>query len=82
MVRSFVLNKSATWIALGSTNSIIRCWKFKYNGVLSSIYSLKKHNDPIKCLILNKKENELISCSEDRMINVWKVNCIKNKIKF
>jgi hypothetical protein len=36
-ITSFVLNNSANWIALCGTSYLIRCWKYHYNGVLSSI---------------------------------------------
>jgi WD40 repeat protein len=62
VVACLVYSKRHNWFASGSRDNTIRCWREIDNNWISASPG-KSHTNYIYCLLLNKNEDQLISCS-------------------
>jgi WD40 repeat protein len=67
-ISCIVFSKKYHWFLSGSKDTAIRSWKENKNKDWDSVEAEKKHTNTVICLLLNKKEDKLISCSYDHTI--------------
>ncbi|CAD8087592.1 unnamed protein product [Paramecium primaurelia] len=86
LIKCIVFSKKNNWFFTGSEDNTIRSWKEKQGWFSSSkwesVKANKAHQDWVIQLILNEQNNELISCSVDKTIKIWRVSYDSNSIKF
>ncbi|CAD8112407.1 unnamed protein product [Paramecium sonneborni] len=85
LIKCIVFSKKYNWFFSGSEDNTIRSWKEK-QGWFSSIKwesskANKTHSNWVIQLILNSQEDELISCSIDKTIKIWRISYDQNQIR-
>ncbi|CAD8202681.1 unnamed protein product [Paramecium octaurelia] len=85
LVKCIVFSKINNWFFSGSEDNTIRSWKEKQSWFSSSkwesVKPKKSHSNWVIQLILNEQENEMISCSVDKTIKIWRVQYDLNQIR-
>ncbi|CAK78101.1 unnamed protein product (macronuclear) [Paramecium tetraurelia] len=83
---TLAFSKNKNWLFSAGKDMSIILWKpkiFLFNFIITTKQQqLNAHKDYILQLILNNKENQLISCSSDTKISIWSVNYRQNTIQF
>ncbi|CAD8122833.1 unnamed protein product [Paramecium sonneborni] len=86
LVKTIVFSKRYNWFFSGGEDHTIRSWKEKQGWFSSNKWESSKanktHSNWVIQLILNQQENELISCSVDKTIKIWRISYDQNSIKF
>ncbi|CAD8204350.1 unnamed protein product [Paramecium pentaurelia] len=86
LIKCIVFSRKNNWFFSGSEDHTIRSWKEKQSWFFSSkwesVKANKAHSNQVIQLILNEQVNELISCSVDKTIKIWRVFYDSNSIKF
>ncbi|CAD8198838.1 unnamed protein product [Paramecium octaurelia] len=84
-IKCIVFSKKNNWLFSGSEDNTIRSWKEKEtwfsNSKWESSKADKKHTNWVIQLLLNDQENQLISCSIDKTVKIWKIQYDQNSIK-
>lgn len=69
-IYSLAINQSATLVASGSTEKVIRLWDPRSR---QKLLKLRGHTDNVRSLIFSKDGNSLLSASSDGTIRLWSI---------
>ncbi|CAD8212660.1 unnamed protein product [Paramecium pentaurelia] len=78
---SLVFSRRTNFFIAGSFDSSIKLY-YDNNDKWYKQASNKSHGGLVTCVILNKQEDQLISCSSDFLIFIWKINLTLKSIEF
>ncbi|CAK84786.1 unnamed protein product (macronuclear) [Paramecium tetraurelia] len=88
VVFCIIFSKKIDWFLSGGMDNSIRCWIDRNKKSWFSSHSWEgskaytQHSNSILCLLLNEKEDELLSSSSDHSIKIWSVKSGDNLIEY